>query len=156
LDAIQRIVQSELERSKDVFQAFGVTFPIETTGVWGIFIVLSVQVYFLFHLAEFRKKTMSNVSVAWIGLYRSWGPRLLFSLTAFLMPVLVVSYVVPRVHLDLLRLPQWSLVTSAILLSSFAAVMAFVEYYKIQRGMCEVVAPQEEYQFREDMNWPED
>jgi hypothetical protein len=38
---------------------------------WGIFVVLSVQIYFLFHLAEFRKRDMSNVSVAWIGAYRS-------------------------------------------------------------------------------------
>jgi hypothetical protein len=155
LDAIQRIVQSELERSKDVFQAFGVTFPIETTGLWGIFVVLSVQVYFLFHLAEFRKRDMSNVSVAWIGLYRSWGPRILFSVTAFLMPVLVVSYVAPRVHFNPLRLPEWSILTSLILLTGGAAVMALVEYYKIQRGMSEVVV-QPEYQFREDMNWPED
>jgi hypothetical protein len=99
---------------------------------------------------------MSNVSVAWIGLYRSWGPRILFSGTAFLMPVLVVSYVATRIHFNPLRLPQSLIETGLILLTGSAAVIALVEYCKIQRGMSEAAAPQQEYQIREDTNWPED
>lgn len=118
LKAIVRIVGSERDRSKDVFQAFGITFPVDTTAQWGILIVIAVQIHFLFHLREFRTRRMQNVSVAWIGLYSAWPPRFLFLTTACAFPVIVVSYSLSR------GLAQWSNWLEAWVLSGLAIVVS--------------------------------
>jgi len=142
LKTIERIVGSELERSKDVFQAFGVTFPVETTASWGVLLVLAVQVYFLFHLVEFRRRNMQNVTIAWIGLYRGWGPRLLFVVSSFLFPLIVVSYVAPksglRGYFD--WAPSWLSAGALILFSLAVAAISGREYWRIQTTKTDILA----------------
>lgn len=137
LETIERIVGSELERSKDVFQAFGISFPVETTAAWGVMMVVAVQFYFLFHLAEFRHRHMQNVTVAWIGLYRGWGPRLLYVVSSCLVPVAVVAYVAPKsgVARSISWIPPWSIPGLFIILSLAVSIMSAREYYRIQTAM---------------------
>src|SRR6266849_930797 len=134
LKTIERIVGSELERSKDVFQAFGITFPVETTASWGVLLVLAIQVYFLFHLVEFRRRNMQNVTIAWIGLYRGWGPRLLFVASSCVFPVVVVSYVAPKSGIGRFSPPTapWLFAGSLIGLSFVVAALSAREYWRIQ------------------------
>lgn len=103
LEATQRIVRSESERSRDAFEAFGVKFPIETTASWGILLLLGTQVYFWLHLSEYRKiRIVAASPIAWIGNYSSASARILFLLTSCIIPVSVTIFVVIRARLHIL------------------------------------------------------
>jgi hypothetical protein len=87
---LKRILHQSEKNTKETFQAFGVTFPIETTSRWGILVIVSVQLYLWMHLREFRKRCFGITEIAWIGSYEDFVPRLVFVLTAILFPVVVV------------------------------------------------------------------
>ena len=93
-DHIKQILQQNEKNSKEAFQAFGVTFPIETTTKWGTLIIIVIQFYFLLHFMEYRKKRiLTTPDVAWIGVYASPGARFLFLTTALALPVGVIIFV---------------------------------------------------------------
>jgi hypothetical protein len=52
---LKKILRVQQTNSKEVFTAFGVTFPSETTTRWGMLIILAIQLYFWLHLAEYRR-----------------------------------------------------------------------------------------------------
>lgn len=91
-DHLKNVLRLQEKNSQDTFQAFGVRFPIETTSRWGLLILLAIQLYFWMHLAQFRSRGFSKSDVAWIGCYSEWLPRILFLLTAVVVPVGVVIF----------------------------------------------------------------
>jgi hypothetical protein len=98
LDGIERIARAEADRSRESLEAFGVKFPVETASRWGLFIIISVQLYFALHLAEYARLGRRETTVAWIGSYPRFTARLVFSISSFILPVLVVAFVAERTH----------------------------------------------------------
>jgi hypothetical protein len=93
LRTIEQIIADEEKRSGESFEAFGIKFPAEGTTRWGILVILAIQAYFWIHLRELGEKLGPGDpgwDVAWIGAYQSILARLLFRLTAFVLPVGVV------------------------------------------------------------------
>ena len=89
---IQRILQQNEKNSKETFQAFGVTFPIETTTRWGALLIVALQLYLWLHLSEFRRRDFASSDIAWIGAYQTPWPRAIFCLTGLIIPVGVVIF----------------------------------------------------------------
>jgi hypothetical protein len=91
---LKQILHVQANNSKEVFEAFGVKFPIETASRWGLILILGIQVYMWLHIAEYRRRKFNQSDIAWIGSYTQAGPRMLFYLTAVLLPVAVIVFVV--------------------------------------------------------------
>jgi len=92
-EVIEKIIRSEMGRSKEAFEAFGVKFPVEMTARWGILLLLGIQIYFWLHLAEYRRRKIENPPVAWIGSYSSTFARVVFSTSALAAPVAAIFFV---------------------------------------------------------------
>lgn len=90
LEHLKELLHSEETASKEIFEAFGIKFPLETAVRWAVFLILAVQIYFWIHLTEFRRRQVSDNSIAWIGLYPSYVAKMVFHTTAFIIPPLVV------------------------------------------------------------------
>ena len=75
------------------FEVFGVKFSSDTLSVWGVLLLLGIQLYFLLHLYDFVKKnTNSNDSwnVAWIANYNNIYSKSTTIISACIIPVCVV------------------------------------------------------------------
>jgi hypothetical protein len=129
---IKNILLQNEKSSKEAFQAFGVTFPIETTTRWGTLIIIAIQFYFLLHFMEYRKRpTLVKPDIAWIGIYTSIGARVLFCGTALALPLAVITFVCIKAGL----LPQmparnFMLCTTAVILSLLFAALTGKEYFR--------------------------
>jgi len=84
------ILEAEQSRTGESFEAFGVKFPAQGTTRWGILVVLGIQLYFLIHLRELSGKLNAGDpgwDVAWIGVYESSISKIVFVVSAFVLPV---------------------------------------------------------------------
>jgi len=75
------------------FEVFGVKFSSDTLSVWGVLLLLGIQLYFLLHLYDFVKKnTNSNDSwnIAWIANYNNIYSKSTTIISACIIPVYVV------------------------------------------------------------------
>ena len=90
-DFLRRSLRLEAGRGDESFEAFGLKVPTPTTAIWGAFILLGVQLYFLAHLKEFSSRLshsdIGQSDVAWIGVYQENFSRLLFVGSAFILPM---------------------------------------------------------------------
>ncbi|HEY3767277.1 MAG TPA: hypothetical protein VGN44_01275, partial [Candidatus Angelobacter sp.] len=130
-DHIKQILQNNERNSKEAFQAFGVTFPIETTTKWGTLIIIMIQFYFWLHFLEYRKRQLDETNTAWIGSYTSIAARLLFCSTALVAPIGVVAFVSIKATLIPER-PTGNIVLSSIVIA-FSLLFSFLtakEYCK--------------------------
>jgi hypothetical protein len=129
LDGIERIARAEAERSKDSLEAFGVKFPVETASRWGLFIIISVQLYFALHLAEYSRRKRGETTVAWIGSYPGFMARMVFSISSFVLPVFVVVYVAQRSNFA--PSEHWNsiVVVVVVVLAAGLAVAAAYSYF---------------------------
>ncbi len=129
---IKNILLQNEKNSKEAFQAFGVTFPIETTTRWGTLIIIVIQFYFLLHFMEYSKKrTLTTPDVAWIGIYASPGARFLFCTTALAGPFGVITFVCLKGGL-LPNMPtrNFILCSVALIFSLLFAVLTAREYFR--------------------------
>jgi hypothetical protein len=93
IDKIDAILAAEQSRAGESFEAFGVKFPAEGTTRWGIILLLAVQLYFWIHLHELSQKLKprdEGWEVAWIGVYPSAAARIIFRVSAFLLPLCAI------------------------------------------------------------------
>jgi len=131
-DHLKQILEQNEKNSKEAFQAFGITFPIETTTRWGTLIIIVIQFYFLLHFMEHRKKeSLTNPDIAWIGVYNSFGAQVLFGATAWCLPFGVVIFVCVKAGL-LPQIPVWNtmLCTIALTLSFLFSALSVREYFR--------------------------
>ena len=131
-DHIKQILQQNQKNSKEAFQAFGVTFPIETTAKWGTLIIIVIQFYFLLHLMEYGKnRTLAKPDVAWIGIYASPGARILFCATALVLPLAVITFVcIKDSFLSNMPIRNALLCVVAVSASAFLSFFAAKQYFK--------------------------
>lgn len=128
---IKQILRTNERNSKESFQAFGVTFPIETATRWGVFLILVIQLYFWVHLKEYRKRIYRESDIAWIGSYTSGDAKLLFCLTALLVPLGVVVFVSYRVGpLSQMTFRNIIICSTTVAASLFIALVTAKEYFK--------------------------
>jgi hypothetical protein len=57
---LRNILQLQEKNSQEVFEAFGIKFPIETTARAGMAIILAIQLYLLMHLANTTEEDLSE------------------------------------------------------------------------------------------------
>src|SRR5713226_8632252 len=92
LDKVERILGSELARSGESIEFFGLKLP--TTAIrWGLLPVLVLQVYFWLHLRELARRAYGKSGPwgsAWIAFYEDGWARFVFVTTAFVLPPVVL------------------------------------------------------------------
>src|SRR5262249_6706604 len=72
---LRLVLDGEIARSGDKVEVLGLSIPSPAIRSWGIFVLLSVQLYFLIHIRVFHRmacETGKLPSTAWIGLYPDW------------------------------------------------------------------------------------
>lgn len=95
LNILGIIVESEARRAGQQIETFGLKLPAAVVGVWGLPILLAVQLYFLVNLVVFAQHAFAepepaNVPpVPWIALYPGLLPRLLMLSSAVILPLSV-------------------------------------------------------------------
>jgi hypothetical protein len=131
LDAAEKILRSEKERSKEVFEAFGVKFPVEAAAKWGVSILVVVQMYFWLHLAEYRRRRIVNPPVAWIGSYDSMFARSVFLISTIVAPFFVACFVVYQGKLiaSSKSLKWTSIILVALIFSGLFSVLTAFSYF---------------------------
>jgi hypothetical protein len=127
LDKIDPILESEQSRAGESLEAFGVKFPAQGATRWGIALILAVQLYFWIHLHELSKKLKPHDDgweVAWVGVYPSNSSRIVFRISAFLLPLCAVVVVGMRgLLLGNFGLPYWVLLILGAAASIFLSTV---------------------------------
>jgi len=86
-------LRDEIDRTSDAFEAFGLKIPAQATTLWGVVLVLGVQLYMLTHLIELSRKIEladPGWEVAWIGIYQHRLARIIFFCSAIVLPPLTI------------------------------------------------------------------
>lgn len=100
-DVIDDVLASEEARYGESFQALGIKFPAENTTLWGILIILVIQIYLLVQSHEFDLKhhrAAAEADVAWLALYPSALARLLSFISLCVLPVAAVAFMAVRIR----------------------------------------------------------
>jgi len=95
LNNLQDHFKSELKRTGDQFEIFGVSIPASALSLWGIIILIGIQLYFFLHLHTFISRIGVNdpgMLVPWLGIYDNYFARTIFVLSVSLLPVGVCIY----------------------------------------------------------------
>lgn len=87
---LDSVLMLQEQKAKENFEAFGIKFPAQGATKWGIFLILSIQLYFWLHITEYRRRNFPKTNVAWIGAYPHVFARFVFFITAVIAPILVV------------------------------------------------------------------
>ena len=90
LDEIDKIVSDEASKGSEVFEAFGMKFPAPQITIWGIFILVGVQIYFVLYLRQLRSKLGPKDAawdVPWVGMDTSWFGQALFFISVVVFPL---------------------------------------------------------------------
>jgi hypothetical protein len=84
----------DLAKGTEVFEAFGMKFPSAQVTWWGIFLLLSIQIYFLTYLRSLYDKLQPDDpgwDVPWIGMDQSTLSKRIFFFTLVLLPCMAVA-----------------------------------------------------------------
>jgi hypothetical protein len=127
---LRNILELQEKNSQEVFEAFGIKFPIESTTRWGLVIILAIQLYFLIHLIELKKKDYSSPDIAWIGVYAGTLPKSLFFSTTVALPIAAVALLSVKVGLGLSHAGNITLGASAAILATVLAVSSWRKYLR--------------------------
>jgi hypothetical protein len=89
-DKLTSILASQRKHSVQTFEAFSVKFPSEAIARWGTVLLVGIQLYLLIHIASIQIDEEEESQVAWIPLYRTVLPQMVFLMTVSLLPVFTV------------------------------------------------------------------
>lgn len=94
IENLINVLKSELKRSGDSTQIFGVNLPSETISTWGMIALIGLQIYFALHFRALFSigLTRNDRKFPWIGLFCDRASRLTFISTASLLPAAVAVY----------------------------------------------------------------
>lgn len=92
IDQVSDLLKRDEEQARQSFEIFGAKFPSEILGIWGIVILLSIQLYQWLHLRNFIYLNSSNekIDFPWIALYRGFIPKVVTIFSACLLPIIVI------------------------------------------------------------------
>jgi hypothetical protein len=94
LDRVQQLVSDSAGRGNEVFEVFGIKFPADQLNIWGVLLILSVQLYFLLYLRQLTGKLRPGDpgwDVPWVGMDQSLLGAVLFFVTVVMLPMLALS-----------------------------------------------------------------
>ena len=97
------------EAVRDRLELFGVKFPSEVVGRWGVIVLLAVQLYFLMHLQEFAlclEPGDAAWNYPWIGTYPASLAKVVFVTSATILPLAAVLIVRAGLGRTLNRRPK--------------------------------------------------
>jgi len=97
VEDIKAVLQSERERIGENFELLGVKLPLKLLNQWGIFLLLSIQIYLVLHLSAFCRLLTSADEVwsaPWVALYPEKLSRLVTLATTAVLPTSVVAILV--------------------------------------------------------------
>jgi hypothetical protein len=89
-DKLASILAAQRKHSVQTFEAFSVKFPSEAIARWGIVLLLSIQFYFMMHMAAVQLGRSDDAAVAWLPLYKTVLPQLVFLVTVVTLPAVTV------------------------------------------------------------------
>jgi hypothetical protein len=92
---IEKIISAESAKGSEVFEAFGMKFPVGQITFWGIVVLLSVQGYFLIYLKQLSGKLRDDDAgwdVPWIGMNQSGPSKTIFFATTLILPCLALAF----------------------------------------------------------------
>ena len=103
-DSAERVLAGERQRGGHQFEALGLKVLAEVIGAWGLPILAVIQLYFLMHLRELRRRYLEITyastwvvpSTPWIGLYPEFLPRVMLIVSVIGLPWLVCGLVARR------------------------------------------------------------
>jgi len=132
---IDDILASEEKRYGESFEALGIKFPAENTTLWGILVILTIQVYLWIQLREFDLRSqgaLAESDVAWIGLYQSARARLLVFVSACLLPPVAAAFLgVRALHLFNQKWPYWALLVVSVFMTLCLGLLVWFRLPKV-------------------------
>jgi hypothetical protein len=94
LTDVMALTAEEATKSSQVFEAFGLKFPTGRVAIWGVTVILCVQLYLFIYVKQLSgrlKQDDPGWDVPWIGMVPSLIPRSLFFASLVLLPCLTVT-----------------------------------------------------------------
>ena len=136
---INEILDSEMQRSGESFEAIGLKVPAEDVVRFGILLIIGVQLYLWVHLYE--KATQwheadEGLEVAWIGVYRSRYAKAMMFLTTCLLPAFASLSLgfrglrISSFYLHWSSAPYWSILVAGTLV---AFILGFLTWNRLLR-----------------------
>jgi hypothetical protein len=94
LDRTRQILSDDAAKGSQILEAFGIKFPAEQINVWGILLVLSVQLYLFSYLKQLAGKLKAEDAgwdVPWIGTNDTALAKIIFFVTLVVMPSVALA-----------------------------------------------------------------
>lgn len=88
LDVLSVDVEREIQRGDGPVEILGLKIERTSIASWGAGILVGIQLYFVSHLREWRRRHVQGQAdiVPWIGFYRGFLPRFLLLASAIVLP----------------------------------------------------------------------
>jgi hypothetical protein len=99
LEDIKEFIHDDAVKGAEVFEAFGMKFPAGQVTLWGIVLLLSVQIYFVTYLKQLKGKLGlkdAGWDVPWIGINSNWEAQTLFFITVTPLPFGAIAFLAAR------------------------------------------------------------
>ena len=87
---LENFIREKAEENKTPINVFGLSISSQLIGIWGVVLLLSIQIYFCIHYNALLNQARTNEDVVfpWIALYHDISSKLVFQVSLFL-PVFV-------------------------------------------------------------------
>jgi hypothetical protein len=99
LEDFKKHLSDEASKGTEVFEAFGLKFPAGQVTLWGIILLLGIEIYFLAYLRQWAEKLGPDDSgweVPWIGMDTSKLSQSIFFVTLVPLPVVALTFLAVR------------------------------------------------------------
>lgn len=93
IEDIEKIIHKQMKKAGGNFEILGVKFPRSALSIYGLIIIISIQVYFMLHFKTFYLRTDvhdTSWSYPWIALYTDIWSRVLFLISILILPIFTV------------------------------------------------------------------
>jgi len=110
LDRLSSRIYAEATKGEEAFEAFGIRFPSEQVTIWGVLVLISVQLYFVMYLRRLSNKLMPDDpgrEMPWVAMDAWWLARLMLFVSVVLLPLCAASFILLRFASQLV-LDGWS------------------------------------------------
>ncbi len=136
LNDLDKYLQERAISGDSPINILGLQIKRELIDVWGVFVMICIQLYFSIHYSYFigKKSDFREITSPWIGLYRDWFSIIIFQLSIFL-PFLVCIYILYSYYSNSsfnLLVVLWTLVSLIII---FSVEVNIVRYHnRLSKG----------------------
>lgn len=132
LSSIKRIIRTIDEHSRAEVKLLGVDVSISDIREYGIYIIVLLQIYFFLHFAQLVKMDVSLLRFPWIGLYRQKMSKIVYVLSAHMLPMILVSYSLYTISMTKEHYTSVFLISFTSILVS---ILHLVHWHKLVNGV---------------------